>query len=200
MHARPSLADCKVLVIEDEAVQTLDLEQSLLRLGCTVLGPVDTQAAAMDLLRRERPNVVLLDLMLRDGPALRLAERLQARRVPMAAVTGCDATLLDHSRPQGVPLLRKPFGPVALRTTVRGLFKIDLAASLARTEWRIEQGWDRVRVQAAIVGRLAAKGHDTHSAEELLLAFERTLAILESRRRHLLRLLEAQGGPVVSPR
>lgn len=117
MHVRPSLPDCKVLVIEDEASEALDLKRPLLRLGCTVLGPVDTQAAAMDLLRRERPNVARLDLTLRDGPAVRVAERLHARRVPMAATTGCDVTLSEHALLQGVPLPRKPYGPAACGTS-----------------------------------------------------------------------------------
>jgi DNA-binding response OmpR family regulator len=191
------LASCRVLVVEDEVVQALDLERSLQQLGCTVLGPTDTRAEAVDLLRQERPNLALLDLVLRDGPALPLAEQLRAWNVPMVAVTGCDPTLLEHPLLRGVPLLRKPYGLPELRAAVRGLFRVDLTASLARTERRIEQGWDRIRVQAAIVSRLAAKGHDTCLAEQLLQAYERTLTILRSRREHLVRELEAQGGPAV---
>jgi CheY-like chemotaxis protein len=188
----PPLENCTVLVVEDEPVQALDLERSLRRLGCAVLGPTGSGAEAASLLRERRPNLALLDLVLRDGVALSLAEQLRALNVPMAAVTGCGRRLLEHPLLRGVPQLRKPYGLPELERSVRDLFQVDLARSLTRTERRIGLAWDRIRLQAATIGRLAAKGHDTRLAEELLQAYERTLAILEARREHLLGELDRQ--------
>jgi CheY-like chemotaxis protein len=186
------LENCTVLVVEDEPVQALDLERSLRRLGCAVLGPTGSGAEASRLLRERRPNLALLDLVLRDGVALPLAEQLRALNVPMAAVMGCGRRLLERPPLRGVPLLRKPYGLPELERSVRDLFKVDLARSLARTERRVGLAWDRIRLQAVTIGRLAARGHDTRVAEELLQAYERTLVLLEARREHLLRELDRQ--------
>jgi CheY-like chemotaxis protein len=197
----PPLENCTVLVVEDEPVQALDLERSLRQLGCAVLGPTGSGAEAAGILRERRPNLALLDLVLRDGVALPLAEQLRALHVPMAVVTGCDRRLLEERPPlRGAPLLRKPYGQPELHRSVRELFRVDLEWSLARTERRVGLAWDRIRLQAVTIGRLAAGGHDTRLAEELLQAYERTLALLEARREHLRRELERQrGGPAVSP-
>jgi CheY-like chemotaxis protein len=190
----PPLDNCTVLVVEDEPVQALDLERSLRRLGCAVLGPAGSEAEASRLLRERRLNLALLDLVLQDGVALPLAEQLRALNVPMAAVTGCDRRLLERPPLRGVPLLRKPYGLPELHRSVRELFRVDLARSLARTERRVGLAWDRIRMQAVTIGRLAAKGHDTRLAEELLQAYEQTLVLLEARREHLLCELDRQRG------
>lgn len=192
-------AGCTVLVIEDEPVQALDVEQSLKQLGCTVLGPVASRAEARDLLHRKRPNLALLDMVLRDGIAVPVAEQLVALEVPFAAMAGWDHLLQDHPLLHGVPLLRKPYSPPKLRASVRQLFRIDLTQSLARTDRRITVAWNNIQAQARLISRLAAKGSDTHGAEERLKTYERTLAVLHQRRAHLIQKLERQGGPAVVP-
>ena len=74
----PALAGIRVVVAEDEAVIALDLEETLHALGCAVRTAVSSGAEALDLVRRERPDVVLLDLGLADGFAGPLAAALRA--------------------------------------------------------------------------------------------------------------------------
>jgi CheY-like chemotaxis protein len=119
------LKGCKVLVVEDEAVQALDLACSLQALGCKVLGPATSAAKAIDLLGRKRPNLVLLDMVLQDGSALPVAEKLVALGVPFALMTGQDGALLDHPLLREVPCLRKPYSSTELRRWVRELYRLD---------------------------------------------------------------------------
>src|SRR5439155_17042562 len=67
------------------------------------------------------PDAALLDVTLKYGTSLPLAELLISLEIPIAFVTGRDSDdLPDHMR--DVPLLRKPFGADGLLTTVEALF------------------------------------------------------------------------------
>src|SRR4051794_35630388 len=78
----------QVLVAEDEVVIALDLGETLHALGCVVCTATAFGAEVLDLVRRERPDVVLLDFGLVDGFAGPLAEALRAEDVPFVLSTG----------------------------------------------------------------------------------------------------------------
>ena len=105
----PALAGIKVLVAEDEAVIALDLEETLHALGCAVRTAVSSGAEVLDLVRRERPDVVLLDLGLADGFARPLAAALRAAGVPFVLSTGYPTELLDDPARRDAPVLSKPY-------------------------------------------------------------------------------------------
>jgi hypothetical protein len=70
------LAGAAVLVAEDEAVIALDLDATLRRLGCRVLGPAGSVEGALTLLAADRPAAALLDVALLDGWSAAVAEAL----------------------------------------------------------------------------------------------------------------------------
>ena len=78
------LIGAKVLVAEDEAIIAMEIELSLQEQGCTVLEPTATIADTLASLSRDRPDVVLLDMHLRDGLATPIAATLAAAGVPFA--------------------------------------------------------------------------------------------------------------------
>ena len=57
----------RVLIVEDEALVALELEELLLDEGFEVVGSAANAAQAIDLGRRHRPDLALLDLNLADG-------------------------------------------------------------------------------------------------------------------------------------
>ena len=63
---------------EDEAIVAFDLEETLRSLGCSVRDAVASGSGLLELVRRERPDVVLLDLGLADGFAGPIAASLRA--------------------------------------------------------------------------------------------------------------------------
>jgi CheY-like chemotaxis protein len=115
------LADIRVLVAEDEAVIALDLEGTLHALGCSVRNAVASGAELLELVRRERPDVVLLDLGLLDGFAGPLAEALRAEGVPFVLSTGYPTELLDDPALRDAPVLRKPYERSELAQTLARL-------------------------------------------------------------------------------
>jgi len=83
------LAGQKVLVVEDESVIALDLQRRLEGLGYTVTGTAGTADSAMRLARALRPDIVLVDIVLR-GPedGIELSSRMQAELdLPVVYVT-----------------------------------------------------------------------------------------------------------------
>src|SRR5690242_10711843 len=104
----------EVLVVEDDFIQALDLAHVLHTLGCGVIGPVDSRARALDLVKRARPNVALLDVLLGDGDIVPVAESLAAAHVPFALVTGYPREQLGHPLLDTAPYLGKPWTVGAL--------------------------------------------------------------------------------------
>lgn len=54
------------VIVEDEAVVAMDLERSLKRQGITVAGVAATAREAVRMIREANPDLVLLDIRLRD--------------------------------------------------------------------------------------------------------------------------------------
>src|SRR4030095_9741840 len=91
----------RILVVEDEAVVALDVEDRLSRLGHTVVGTADTCASALALAADGRPDLVLMDIALRDGPdGIAAAEQLRAELwVPVVFVTAfADTETLERAK------------------------------------------------------------------------------------------------------
>jgi diguanylate cyclase (GGDEF)-like protein len=57
----------RILIVEDEAVTALDLSGELRQMGCEVCGIADTYDSAVATARQERPDLILMDVRLRDG-------------------------------------------------------------------------------------------------------------------------------------
>jgi len=97
----------KVLIVEDDYLQASDYRNACEAAHCIVVGPVATEAAAIDLLHYEVPDFAILDLNLGNGISLKVAEALAEQDVPFAFATGhgCDAIPLKF---KSAPCLGKP--------------------------------------------------------------------------------------------
>ena len=76
----------RVLIVEDEALVALELEELLLDEGFEVVGSAANAAQAIDLGRRHRPDLALLDLNLADGAT---------NRKDPGARTACNSCFCD---------------------------------------------------------------------------------------------------------
>lgn len=98
----------RVLVVEDEAMVSMLIEDMLDDLGYEVaqvvarLGPAQTAAEAASF------DVAIVDLNLAGQATYPVADRLAARAIPFAFVTGYGATGLSPAY-SSIPVLQKPF-------------------------------------------------------------------------------------------
>jgi DNA-binding NtrC family response regulator len=128
----------RILVVEDEAVVALDVEDRLRRLGHEVVGTADSSAGALALAAEVRPDLVLMDIALRDGgDGIAAAERLRAElAVPVVFVTAfADVDTLERAKrvsPHGY--IVKPFDERDLRATIEiALYRDGLDRALRRS-------------------------------------------------------------------
>ena len=87
-----SLRGARVLVVEDDAMLSLNLEAMLLDLGCVVAGTADKLDDALQMARTSDFDVALLDINLGGKRADPVADAIRARGTPIVFVTGYGKT------------------------------------------------------------------------------------------------------------
>ncbi len=90
-----TLIQSPCLIIEDQALIAMSVEAYLEDVGFNVQ-TVACMAQGREWLKNNTPEFVILDFMLKDGPATELASELQRRGIPFIVYSG-------YSRHLGVP-------------------------------------------------------------------------------------------------
>jgi DNA-binding NtrC family response regulator len=100
-------AQPRLLIIEDQALIALSVEAYLEDMGFEVQA-LTSIAQAQAWLKDNTPEFVILDFMLRDGPATRLAGDLHRRGISVIVYSGYPRHLGVPSELQEVPWFEKP--------------------------------------------------------------------------------------------
>ena len=114
--------DVSVLIVEDEAITALDLRYSLVELGYSVVGVVDTGRDAIDKARELCPGVVLMDIKLKGAMEGTEAARVISKLgVPVVFVSAnSDTDNLEEFRDDGsFAFVSKPFDLEKVDRTIR---------------------------------------------------------------------------------
>ena len=77
-----------VLLLEDEALIAVALQDDLEEAGYEVAGPFVTCTDALSWLEAHRPDLAVLDTVLKDGPCKEVALRLTSLGVPFLVYSG----------------------------------------------------------------------------------------------------------------
>jgi DNA-binding response OmpR family regulator len=132
----------KVLVVDDEAPIRLLCRVNLEAENMTVLEAADGEAG-LALARSDRPDIILLDVMMPAMDGWQVAERLLeddvTSQIPLVFLTA-RAELRDRARGLelgGVEYITKPFNPLELASVVGGL--LDRVKRGERDELRREK-------------------------------------------------------------
>jgi CheY-like chemotaxis protein len=109
-----------VLIIEDEAIISADIESLVKELGHRVTGTATTHAEAVDAVARHRPGLVLADIQLADGSSGidAVKEILKQIDVPVIFITAFPERLLTGERPEPTFLITKPFQPETVKAAI----------------------------------------------------------------------------------
>jgi two-component SAPR family response regulator len=120
------VAGCRVLVVEDEMLIAVQIEDTLLRLGCEIVGPAAKLETALQLVDERQFDVAILDVTLRGGKVYPVAEKLAARGIPFVFASGYGDWALPAAL-RNRPRLMKPYTSGALEQQIRALCE-DIAA------------------------------------------------------------------------
>lgn len=111
-----------VLVVEDESIVSKDIQHSLKKLGYFVAGAAATGEKALELARSERPDVVLMDIMLKgDMNGVEVAEVVKRElSIPVIFLTAYadEATLSKAKVTEPYGYIIKPFKEIDLHTSI----------------------------------------------------------------------------------
>jgi two-component SAPR family response regulator len=115
-----SVEGCRVLVVEDEMLIAVLIEDTLMGLGCEIVGPAAKLETALQLVDEGQFDIAILDVTIRGGKVYPVAEQLLARGIPFVFASGYgDWALPESLRDQ--PRLMKPFTMRALENQIRAL-------------------------------------------------------------------------------
>lgn len=79
----------RIIIVEDEPIIALDFEKIISELGYTSLGKYYEGEKALVNIKNKKPDVVLLDINLRDGiSGYEIAEELIEDKIPFIIITG----------------------------------------------------------------------------------------------------------------
>ncbi len=103
------LAGCRVLVAEDEALNSMLLEDMLLQLGADAVGFVTSVAEIIGTVEKQAWDIVTLDVNLNGEHPYDVAAVLRQRGTPFVFVSGYDVLPRCPVDLQNAPRVRKPF-------------------------------------------------------------------------------------------
>src|SRR5690349_17201078 len=112
----------KVLIIEDEAPAAEKLERYLHKFdpSIEIMGVIDNAEAAVQWLRNEKPDLIFMDIQLRDGLSFQIFQQVQVR-TPVIFTTAFNEFALDAFKVNSIDYLLKPITFTALSTSMQKL-------------------------------------------------------------------------------
>jgi CheY-like chemotaxis protein len=116
------LRGLRILVAEDETLVLMEIEDMLRDLGCEIVGPVSTVAAALVAIEEPGLDGALLDMNLHGERILPAIKKLLARGVPFLLVTGYAGGTSDEPALKDAPRLTKPFSLQSLGAAMTEAF------------------------------------------------------------------------------
>jgi two-component system, response regulator PdtaR len=102
----------RLLIVEDEAVVAMNMEAALTDAGFEVVGTVDTETDAVAAALQLRPDVIIMDITLREGDGIRAARIIEERlKTHIVFVSGNSdpKTLAGAHAIKPAGFIRKPF-------------------------------------------------------------------------------------------
>ncbi|WP_028588311.1 sensor histidine kinase [Desulfocurvus vexinensis] len=166
------MSEGRILIVEDEAIIAKEIEHALAGFGYEVLAVIPRGEDAVPFALRERPDLVLMDIMLAgamDGTQAAAAIREQLDVPVIFSTAYTDRETLERVKPTTpYGYLVKPFEHTHLRITV------ETALYRARTERRLRAQEERLRQAEKMqaVGTLASGvAHDFNNILSAIIGY-----------------------------
>jgi AmiR/NasT family two-component response regulator len=111
----------RIIIADDESLIRLDLREMLVQLGYDVVAEVGDGRAAIDLARKLRPDLVIMDIKMPEVDGISAAQTLMAERLaPVVLLTAySDYALIEQAKDAGVVgYVVKPFRQAELMPVI----------------------------------------------------------------------------------
>ena len=111
----------RVMIIEDEAIISMDIAAIVREMGHDVTGIAATRTEAIELARREKPDLILADIQLADrSSGIDAVNEIlkMTGDIPVIFITAFPERLLTGDRPEPAFLITKPYHEEQVRSAV----------------------------------------------------------------------------------
>jgi CheY-like chemotaxis protein len=119
---KSNLPKSRILVVEDEAIVSADIQDRLQALGYEVVGSADTGADAIKQAAELKPDLILMDIMLKgDMMGTEAASRIRSQlHLPIIYLTANsnDETFLKARDTEPFGFILKPFEEATMRVNI----------------------------------------------------------------------------------
>jgi DNA-binding response OmpR family regulator len=113
---------CSILVIEDDPLIAMDLASTLNAAGYRIMGPVATNAEALQLLHEEVPDVTVLDINLGSEMSFPVFDYLSELGAAYITLSGHSHKIMPSSHAVH-PFLQKPYDSEALLQAIQSALR-----------------------------------------------------------------------------
>ena len=118
----------RVLIVEDNYLVAAGLSDVMVAHGSTVVGPVSSVVAALEIIREQTLDGALLDVQLSDGNCVQVAAALIERNIPFVVVTGYERSTIPPVL-RRAPYMGKPTAADDLVEVARATFRSPSASA-----------------------------------------------------------------------
>lgn len=116
------MSKVNILIVEDESIVARDIQQSLKKLGYNVVGMASTGENAIELAREHKPDLILMDIMLKGSlSGIDAAREVKdALNIPVIFLTAyADSSTLNKAKDtEPFGYIIKPFKEIDLHTAI----------------------------------------------------------------------------------
>ncbi|KTB48426.1 response regulator [Dehalogenimonas alkenigignens] len=150
------MAKARLMVVEDEAITAEDIRSSLEGMGYDVVAVAATGEEALRIAEKLKPDLVLMDIVLKGGHSgIATAGELRRRfSVPAVYLTAYadPATLAQAKLAEPLGFLTKPFNEADLRASVEmALYKAGAEAERQELIRKLQEALDKVKVLSGLI-------------------------------------------------
>lgn len=110
----------RILIVEDDMLQAMDLEIALLDCGYDVIGIAATSESALLLIAEGSPDFAILDYNLAQRTSIPVAVKLRDAQIPFVFVTGQLEPLLSDPSAPTAKAFQKPYSQSELLRFIGG--------------------------------------------------------------------------------
>jgi PAS domain S-box-containing protein len=128
-----------ILIVEDEFIVSMEIQERLTDLGYRIAGAADTGERALDLISRQRPDLVLMDIRLKgEMDGITAAEEIRSRfHLPVIFLTAYseDSTLERAKLAEPYGYILKPFDGREIKSSIEiALYRYSAELALHKSE------------------------------------------------------------------
>ncbi len=116
----------KILIVEDDPGNMLTLESAIHKLGYTQILTTDNSESAVEIIEKERPDLLLLDIEIKGKlSGIEVAQNVKRFEIPVIFITGMDDPKVHQEAKTIGPhaYLLKPFNILTLETAIENIFQ-----------------------------------------------------------------------------